>query len=546
MSRALLEANLRRPSLAVLLLLSALLWTGGHVSRGLWEPDEARYAYVAREMKAQGEWFVPHLHGEPYPDKPPLMFWLMNASSVLTGGRITGFSARLPSLLGAIMVLWATARLMERWQDPTAAWRAVAVLLTAYLFWWQGGWGQIDMLLLGLEMMSLWFFFTATDSSRNWRFAGAYFFAGLAILAKGPVGLVVPMGIYATSMAMAGDAHLMRRWHWIWGPVVAGLVPGTWLLLAWAGDAPADYFAAMLGAKSFGRVVQSDHARPFYYYVSHFLMEFLPWAIFLPAAYRAIDSRALRRRLATWAAFVFVFFSCVVAKRNIYILAIWPAAAMVVAAGWDGMARLAPRWQRLLGWTAGGLMVAVGVGEMVALFIDQYPAARWPLVPCILATFAGACVVTVVYGREGLSRRWFTAYAAVLFIHQALLLALVLPSMNHVKAPLELAAEARAKLATRQPIYLYRKQLAIIPLYVERPGRYLQSDEDVEQVLSRGGFGIIVFHQDDWDALGPRFASRVRARPFRMGNKNLVWVDFPPPGAGLGEDDEAPASTQAS
>jgi 4-amino-4-deoxy-L-arabinose transferase-like glycosyltransferase len=64
------------PPLWLLVLLALALWGGEFARRGLWEPDEARYAYVAREMRQGGHWFVPHINGVPYPDKPPLMFWL--------------------------------------------------------------------------------------------------------------------------------------------------------------------------------------------------------------------------------------------------------------------------------------------------------------------------------------------------------------------------------------------------------------------------------------------------------------------------------------
>ena len=97
-----------------------------------------------------------HVNGGLYPDKPPFQFWLINAASVLTGGEINGLSARLPSLLGMILALWAVARLAERWTRAAAtAWRAVVITMTSYLVWWEGGWGRIDALLLGLTMAAL-------------------------------------------------------------------------------------------------------------------------------------------------------------------------------------------------------------------------------------------------------------------------------------------------------------------------------------------------------------------------------------------------------
>ena len=58
-------------------LVATLLFLPGLGSRDLWNPDEPRYAEVAREMLASGEYLVPHLNGEVYTQKPPLQFWAM-------------------------------------------------------------------------------------------------------------------------------------------------------------------------------------------------------------------------------------------------------------------------------------------------------------------------------------------------------------------------------------------------------------------------------------------------------------------------------------
>ena len=65
----------QRRDLLVLALLGALLFLPGLGRRDVWNPDEARYAEVAREMRLSGSWAVPRLNGEVYTQKPPLFFW---------------------------------------------------------------------------------------------------------------------------------------------------------------------------------------------------------------------------------------------------------------------------------------------------------------------------------------------------------------------------------------------------------------------------------------------------------------------------------------
>ncbi|MGH8020629.1 MAG: ArnT family glycosyltransferase, partial [Opitutaceae bacterium] len=300
----------RGPRLLAIIALALVFWTGQNILRGLWEPDEARYAYVATEMHRDDRWLVPHVHGELYPDKPPLLFWLINAASLVTGGEITSLSARLPSLFGAILALWMTARLLERWRDGTTAWRGVAVLATSYLFWQEAGWGRIDALLLGLEMGAVYSFFRYNDTRQPWRLLVAWALIGFAMLAKGPVALAVPVLVYVAGSWAAGGQRALRAWHWAWGIPLACAIPGVWLLAAWKiGGAPAEYFEAMFTTKSFTRVVRDHHAKPFYYYLAHFPVEFLTWMIFLPAAIKGLEAGALRRRLLAWLIAMVVLFS---------------------------------------------------------------------------------------------------------------------------------------------------------------------------------------------------------------------------------------------
>src|SRR5204862_7065639 len=104
------DSRVRRVSLLVLLLLPAAIL---YPSRGfhLLEPDEGRYAQIPREMLARGEWVVPTLQGEPYLDKPPLMYWLVALSYGVFGAH--DWSARLvPALAvhGCVLLTYLLGR----------------------------------------------------------------------------------------------------------------------------------------------------------------------------------------------------------------------------------------------------------------------------------------------------------------------------------------------------------------------------------------------------------------------------------------------------
>jgi 4-amino-4-deoxy-L-arabinose transferase-like glycosyltransferase len=90
--------------------------------RPLWEPDEARYAEIPREMLALGDWLTPRLNYVLYFEKPPLQYWLSAASMRLFG--LYPFAARLPLALATFISLWCCWRLARRLGARQPIWAA--------------------------------------------------------------------------------------------------------------------------------------------------------------------------------------------------------------------------------------------------------------------------------------------------------------------------------------------------------------------------------------------------------------------------------------
>jgi 4-amino-4-deoxy-L-arabinose transferase-like glycosyltransferase len=432
------------PRFIHILVLSALLWGGGYILRDLWEPDEARYAYVSWEMRESGRWDILTRHGEPYAQKPPLFFWLINLFAFATGGHIGSVATRLPSFLGAVLALWATARLARRWAGGEAEWPSVAVLGTAYLFWWQGSMGQIDALLCGLEMMALWCLFTYNDDGRRWRAASAYAFMGLGILAKGPVGFLVPLGAYITGTWAAGERGKLKRWHFAWGPFITLAFPAAWLLWAFLAGAPENYLKELLFAQNVERAAGFyGHSQPFYYFIPHFLGEFLPWTLFLVPAWAALKEKPLlRRRLLAWGLFVIVFFSFSASKRNMYILLAYPAAAILIGAACGSLQRK-HRWA---GMASAGLLFLLGIGLCGAGFHHKVPIEPGRLLPNGIALLAMGVWLFHQLRNDGPTRSRLFALAGVFALFELYAGGILLPALNPLKTPWELAAAAKKTL----------------------------------------------------------------------------------------------------
>jgi len=454
-----------KPERMVLVLATVIfLWFLG--AHDLWAPDEPFFGEGAREMVADGQWLVTHVNGVVNSHKPPLFFWLIAILS-LPLGAVTEFTARLPSVLAALGTLVLIMSMGRRWFGPKTAALAGVLLATSYMFWDKARWSQIDSLLCFLIWVALAAFDAWRSGDADGRRAGALFWlaAGLAVLAKGPVGLLLPLGIVIVVLALERDLASLRRFAPLLGPLVFVLVTGAWAMAAtvWG---PADY--SVIGALREHFVERGmhgmHHVRPFWYYSERLPLSLLPWTALLPGAL-VVAWRNRRRsaglRLSLVAAvFVVVFFSISTEKRDLYVLPAFPAIAIMMAvlvgriAGWrEGLEEAAipdRRWVTIGQAIIGGLFTIVAVAVPFASGRVEYlPAWMLYLLGAVLLITGVAVLLIAVRGRALGSVVVTAAGMAVLYLAAT---AVVFPAMEPRKSSRtfalktkEISAESRAE-----------------------------------------------------------------------------------------------------
>lgn len=186
--------------LTILLVSSAVMLTGLGTSR-LWDRDEPRNAGCARDMWERADWIVPTFNGELRAHKPVLLYWCMMAAYSLGG--VNEFTARLPSALCAIGSALATYAIGRRLFNPTVGLWSSVILSTSLMFGVAGRAATPDSLLIFCVTLTMLVFvlfaFPSKDGSYYpqplWQAAMLYGAMGLAVLAKGPVGLVLPTAV---------------------------------------------------------------------------------------------------------------------------------------------------------------------------------------------------------------------------------------------------------------------------------------------------------------------------------------------------------------
>ncbi len=145
-------------------------------------------------MRETGQYIVPHLNAEIYPDKPPLFFWLM-ALAAVPSGDVSAFEARLPAVLAGLGLILLTYLFAARLFDSGTGLLAAGVLFCCEQFFSTTTSSHFDTILAFWTTLSLLLFYigyTRIEKGKPYML-GAYAAMGGALLTKGPVGLVVPL-----------------------------------------------------------------------------------------------------------------------------------------------------------------------------------------------------------------------------------------------------------------------------------------------------------------------------------------------------------------
>jgi 4-amino-4-deoxy-L-arabinose transferase-like glycosyltransferase len=380
----------KRPA-AILLLLTAALLVLRLGAVPLLGPDEPRYARVAVEMQRAGEWVRPTLQGQPWLEKPPLYYWLAGAAFRALGE--SEAAARLPSVLAAVWTVGVTALVGARLFGAAVGLHAATVLGLSVLPFLYGRAASMDMLLaatvttstglLGLRFLGI---------AGGFAIPAAAAFAGLATLAKGPLGLLLP-GLVAVAFILA-----TRRWQLVrecLSPAAVLLflaVAGPWYAAIGLdqGRRFLDVFILDHNVQRFTSTIHR-HPGPFWYYVPVLLAGLFPWSgLVVPALAGARRERSDSEVwLLVWLLAPLLFFSAAGSKLPGYILPCLPPLAILVGrACRDFVTGESDAWFRV------GAMVSLALGavlfalphRMIALgqadFVTAVPAGFWAvLVP---------------------------------------------------------------------------------------------------------------------------------------------------------------------
>jgi 4-amino-4-deoxy-L-arabinose transferase-like glycosyltransferase len=322
-----------------LFILFCLFWLYALGARILVPTDEGRYAEMAREMVATGDWITTRLNGIKYFEKPPLQTWMNALTFELFG--LGEWQARLwtglNGLLGVVLVAYTGKRVFNSRVGITAG------LVLGSSFWWAalGHINTLDMGLSGMMTVALCALLIAQRNDatarerRNWMMA-CWAGMALAVLSKGLIGIVLPGAVLVLYTFIARDWAIWKRLHLVLGTVVFFAICAPWFVLVSMKNPEFAHFFFI--HEHFERFTTKIHHRyaPWYYFIPLLIGGIMPWlGVMMQSLWQgrrdASSGFQPKKILLIWALFIFFFFSISDSKLPSYILPIFPALAMLIA-----------------------------------------------------------------------------------------------------------------------------------------------------------------------------------------------------------------------
>jgi 4-amino-4-deoxy-L-arabinose transferase-like glycosyltransferase len=372
---------IRTRSLLILLVLPALLL---YVSMAfpLFEPDEGRYAEIPREMMVRGEWVVPYLQAEPYLDKPPLLYWLVNLGYRALGTHV--WAARLVPALAIHLCVLLTYVLGRRILGERAAFYGALMLALA------PGFVSIGRLLVLDGLLTLWVtlsIFAAFEALRGERLRWGWWLlaaiaCGLGVLTKGPIAaILLTPPIWAYRRLTGKSCPIGWRAVAAFTALTLVVVLPWYLAICVRRPDFASYFLLQHNLMRF--LSPFDHLQPIWFYGPVLLLGLLPATLLLVPFLRFLmsgDASLVSRRsrelgfVLLAGGWCLLFFSLSGSKLPTYIMPAFPPLCLALGYYLAGSRWMTTRWP---GTVAALAFAIVCLGHN--LLLPWYAGYRAPL-----------------------------------------------------------------------------------------------------------------------------------------------------------------------
>ncbi|MEK6690856.1 MAG: glycosyltransferase family 39 protein [Nitrospirota bacterium] len=326
-------------SIFLILLISLPLFFFRLDTPGLTDRDEGSFSEATREMLESGNWLTPKFNYNNRFDKPILIYYVMALPYKLFG--INEFAARFHSAFFGTLLLLLVFFFVKDLKGIRTALLSSVILASNLAIVILSRAAITDMVLIFLITASLFSFYKGLWIDRKWSW-GFYIFSALAVLTKGPVGIIIPLLVIILYLISLRGKGNLKELHLLGGTSLFLLISLPWFLIMLVIHGNEYIEAAKYHTLTRYSSVIGGHGGMIFYYIPVILIGFFPWSAFLPASIYYAIKESWKRRWESgghslfvfsiiWILVVFVFFTSSKTKLPHYIGPLFPPMAILVA-----------------------------------------------------------------------------------------------------------------------------------------------------------------------------------------------------------------------
>ena len=548
----------RSTALAVLLAVAIIPYFVDLGGSAIWDANEAFYVETPREMIEQRDYVTPTFNYEPRLNKPVLSYWIVAAFYHVFGVSVA--VQRVPIAVAAVMMILtasclaratctngSTARRHPSENGPGSAteaalWAGLGLAVTPRLLMFARR-IFIDVYISMFFGLTLLFFVLAerVPERRRTYLGLMYVAAGLGMLTKGPVAIVLPALAFGLYLLVHGELRRLGSMMLPAGALILLAIVAPWYgaLYLRHGWAPMTEFIFGENVARYTAGVGVDSERGPLFYLPVLISDSFPWSMFLGAAavawWRARRAGALREPahrmrtlLGIWIVVFVVFFSASAAKQDLYIFPIAPAVAALAGVTIASQLTAAVRWTSV----AIGTMIALAGAGVLHLFgpgASVY-ALRGALAMGVTAVAGGLFVV--VSAATNRVRASLFAVAITFIVMDWVFVLRVLPDFERYKPVPGFAQTLSSRIKADDALITYDEALPSLVYYLRRHiDPYFLPDEVFDRFRENRGVYAIM-SPENYAELAPRIPVRtciIDRRPtFNVKIKNMLNRDSLP------------------
>jgi len=358
-----------------LLLFSAILFLTllPGIQHGLWRPDEPQVAGVCAEMAYTRDFVVPRLNGEPFLEKPPLHYAL-GAGLGTVFGKGNDLSYRLVSTIFAGLTLFIVFRIGSIREGVTTGLLASGVLASSWGFFQLARWIQVDMSLVFFVTLAMYAYIRLAEESTRWHSMLMGLSIGLSFMTKGFVGPAIIAAAILTDLIFKRNLSIIGQMRPLWILPLMFIPVLPWILALYEKGGVL-FLREVVVVNNLMRFTGAPegaalgHMHGPLYYLGLFPVKFLPWTFALIPALVSSFRKTKDDPYLGWFIGPFVLLSIASAKRDVYLIPLFPACACL-AASWLSRAGKF-KWEKLLLDGMGGAALVLAFAPFLGLFAER-------------------------------------------------------------------------------------------------------------------------------------------------------------------------------